>query len=76
MGCDTSKTESREENDIQEGDDDFTDYQIDSIKSTWPLLSKDMTSTGCSLFRLIFLTEPKIKMLFLKKRYSNYIMLL
>lgn len=68
MGCDTSKAESREDLEFQENGDDFTDNQIDSIKSTWPILSRNKMKTGLELFRLIFLTEPQIKSLFIERK--------
>lgn len=42
----------------------FTDIQIDVIRSTWPLLAKDMVSNGCRVFTDIFIAEPKVKTLF------------
>lgn len=68
MGCDTSKAESREDLEFQENGDDFSDNQIDSIKSTWPILSRNKMKTGLELFRLIFLTEPQIKSLFIERK--------
>lgn len=42
----------------------FTDYQVDIIHSTWPLLSSDITATGSSVFLDIFANEPEVKKLF------------
>ena len=42
----------------------FTEYQVDIIHSTWPLLSVDLAATGTSVFMDIFSNEPAIRRLF------------
>jgi hypothetical protein len=42
----------------------LTEYQVDIIHSTWPLLSSDITATGTSIFVDIFANEPAVKKLF------------
>lgn len=64
MGCTTSNDEKQEDEEVQEGGDGFTENQIDSIKSTWPILNKNRKKIGTEMFRNIFLLEPKIKTLF------------
>lgn len=69
MGCDGSKP-SGDGGDgaINENVETFTENQIDTIRSTWPLLSSDMTENGVKLFLLVFDAEPKIKQAFKKFR--------
>ena len=68
MGCDGSKATGEK----GEGDNDVIEYfsenQIDTIRSTWPLLSRDMTSNGEQLFLMVFEAQPKIKLAFRKFR--------
>ena len=65
MGCDVSKaTNVRENGAVNQNSDGFTENQIDTIRSTWPLLARDTKAHGVRLFLLIFMTEPDIKKLF------------
>lgn len=64
MGCTASNTENAEDEEVQDGADGFTENQIDSLKSTWPILNMDRKKIGTELFRNIFLLEPQVKMLF------------
>ena len=65
MGCYVSKTAKvRENGAVHQTQNGFTDNQIDTIRSTWPLLARDTKSHGIRLFLLIFMTEPNIKMIF------------
>ena len=65
MGCDGSKPSNEHANGaVNESGEVFTENQIDTIRSTWPLLSSDMKSYGVRLFLLVFETEPKIKLVF------------
>ncbi|OWF46877.1 globin C, coelomic-like [Mizuhopecten yessoensis] len=72
MGCDVSK--SVEVNDVNIAEDeaaDFSDNQIDTIRSTWPILSRDMVGIGEKVFFRIFLEEPKIKTVFKNFSYID-----
>ena len=70
MGCDVSKSVDVIETDEPECDSlEFTDTQIDTIRSTWPILSQDMAEIGIKVFLRIFFEEPKVKTLFAKFRY-------
>jgi len=71
MGCDNSKTDSADEEEDFEHADEFSDHHVDSIKSTWPILTRDRLLTGSNLFRHIFLVEPSVKQLFQTDRYFN-----
>ncbi|KAK6169561.1 hypothetical protein SNE40_020594 [Patella caerulea] len=66
MGCDSSKqslpTYPPEQQ--EEGGPGFTETQIDTIRSTWPLLSRDMLRVGTEVFIRIFTELPSIKELF------------
>ncbi len=42
----------------------FASFQIDVVKSTWPILSKDLLGTGTILFKNIFAAEPDLLTLF------------
>ena len=65
MGCYVSKTAKvREHGPMKQPQNGFTDNQIDTIRSTWPLLARDTKTHGVRLFLLIFMTEPNIKMIF------------
>ncbi|WAR06883.1 NGB-like protein [Mya arenaria] len=68
MGCENSKSDSNDEDEIQEHEDEFNENRVDSIKSTWPILTRDRMQTGSNLFRHIFLVEPRIKALFKRDR--------
>ena len=69
MGCDVSKTTSiREPVAVNQNGEGFTENQIDTIRSTWPLLARDTKSHGVRLFLLIFMNEPKIKLIFSQLR--------
>ncbi|XP_061198110.1 cytoglobin-2-like [Saccostrea echinata] len=65
MGCDVSKsTDVIETEEIESDTFEFTDTQIDTIRSTWPILACDMTDIGSKVFLKIFLEEPKLKYIF------------
>ena len=69
MGCHESKPPSECVNGVaNESGETFTENQIDTIRSTWPLLSRDMKLYGSRVFLLIFETEPKTKLAFKKFR--------
>ena len=69
MGCDVSKTAKiRENGAVNQTYHGFTENQIDTIRSTWPLLARDTKAHGVRLFLLIFMTEPNIKMIFKELR--------
>lgn len=42
----------------------LSEYQVDIVHSTWPLLAADLTATGTFIFLDIFDSEPEIKKLF------------
>lgn len=74
MGCDASKSTDVIENEEIESDTfDFTDTQIDTIRSTWPILACDMVDIGSKVFLKIFIDEPKLKYAFPSFRYFDYI---
>ncbi|XP_052239951.1 neuroglobin-like isoform X3 [Dreissena polymorpha] len=68
MGCDNSKRDIVEEDEEHCYADEFSEHQIDSIKSTWPILSRDRQKTGVDFFRNIFNAEPVVKAMFKKDR--------
>ena len=69
MGCHESKPPSECHNGAaHEIGEPFTENQIDTIRSTWPLLSRDMQVHGIRVFLLVFETEPKTKLAFKKFR--------
>lgn len=78
MGCDVSKsTDVIENEEIESETFDFTDTQIDTIRSTWPILANDMADIGTKVFLKIFLVEPKLKYTFpLFRYYCQYFCLL
>lgn len=66
MGCDVSKSVDVVDNNQYNEDEvaEFTETQIDTIRSTWPLLAKDLTGIGAKVFFRIFIEEPKVKLIF------------
>ncbi|XP_041351857.1 globin C, coelomic-like [Gigantopelta aegis] len=68
MGCDLTKTTSVavEETDAPEEvkKSGFTETQIDTIISTWPVLYRDPVRTGAQVFIRIFTDVPGLKKLF------------
>lgn len=77
MGCDASKSTDVIENEEIESDTfDFTDTQIDTIRSTWPILACDMADIGSKVFLKIFIDEPKLKYAFPSFRYLRLFYLL
>ncbi|ELT88789.1 hypothetical protein CAPTEDRAFT_189648 [Capitella teleta] len=54
---------------------ELTEYQVDIIHSTWPLLSSDIAATGTSVFVDIFDNEPAIKKLFPYMQPNNNLVL-
>ena len=65
MGCDTSKASTRQDADVTNNNSDvFTENQIDTLRSTWPLLARNLKANGIRVFRLVFLTEPSTRYVF------------
>lgn len=67
MGCENTKVASvveEVEEEPEEGDSPFTEVQIDMIRSTWPVVSRNMESIGTSVFLRIFEMAPYIKDMF------------
>ncbi|KAK3098563.1 hypothetical protein FSP39_020663 [Pinctada imbricata] len=65
MGCDVSKSvDVMEPQQSECTSAEFTDTQIDTIRSTWPLLSADMTDIGGKVFLRTFYEEPRTKDVF------------
>ncbi|GFN93656.1 cytoglobin-2 [Plakobranchus ocellatus] len=66
MGCDLTKNavvvvapEKAEESKAE-----FSDTQIDTIRSTWPLLAHDIARVGMEVFTRIFRETPSVRSLF------------
>lgn len=70
MGCQSSRNITIEDqcNSNNKAQSDkvsyFTELQIDCIRSTWPLVSKNKIKFGCDIFAEIFTMEPKIMDMF------------
>ncbi|ESO92167.1 hypothetical protein LOTGIDRAFT_233216 [Lottia gigantea] len=66
MGCDNSKQQLQPNipDSQEEGTIGFTETQIDTIRSTWPLLSRNMVRVGTDVFVRIFTEVPTVKELF------------
>lgn len=73
MGCEGSK--------VTQGGDfalsnlnqetQFSDNQLDTLRSTWPIMSRDSGMFGLQVFRYAFLREPKIKFVFPSIRHLS-----
>ena len=67
MGCESSRSVSVEDGGRPDykvtniSNSYFTELQIDCVKSTWPLISKDKQQSGITIFKDIFMIEPRIK---------------
>ena len=69
MGCEASRSVSVEDKNRQQknGADEriaLTDLQVDVIKSTWPIIAKDLTGNGAKLMIEVFTSEPAIRKVF------------
>ncbi|KAK3712521.1 hypothetical protein RRG08_002851 [Elysia crispata] len=66
MGCDLAKTAvvvvAPEE--PEESGAEFSETQIDTIRSTWPLLARDIARVGVEVFTRIFRETPSVRSLF------------
>ncbi|KAK0064516.1 neuroglobin [Biomphalaria pfeifferi] len=66
MGCEVSTSHGVVQV-VQEDEEDtgeFSDTLIDTIRSTWPLLSHDYVTVGLEVFRRIFNEIPTVRVLF------------
>ncbi|XP_071112999.1 neuroglobin-like [Haliotis cracherodii] len=74
MGCENSKPtvvpNAHVEPDPEVVTSDFSDTQIDTIRSTWPVLSRDVIRIGAEIFVRIFIDAPGVKKLF--EKFSVY----
>ncbi|CAL1537375.1 unnamed protein product [Lymnaea stagnalis] len=66
MGCDLTKQTSVviSPEEAKEDGAEFSETQIDTIRSTWPLLSRDYIRVGLEVFMRIFNEIPSVRVLF------------
>ncbi|CAG5122945.1 unnamed protein product [Candidula unifasciata] len=64
MGCELTKNNVVVPEMPEEDVTVFSDTQIDTIRSTWPLLSRDGVRVGVEVFMRIFRETPSIRRLF------------
>ncbi len=68
MGCEHGKPSvmmvAPEEIEEERSKAEFSDTQIDTIRSTWPLLSRDSVRVGLEVFTRIFRETPSVRSLF------------
>ena len=50
---------------------DFSDTQIDTLRSTWPLLCSESSRVGVEVFVRIFREAPSVQALFQHYRYVS-----